>query len=267
MMDAILKDITIGDCRLILGNALPIMVGLDPVDHLISDPPYEQSLHDAKNGLKGRKLRSHGEDRLRTDGGVKLRELDFAGIDEIRAEFTDLAAGLCQKWFIGFCTVEGVARWADVINPSPMKYKRACIWVKPDSTPQLNGQGPAQGAECFVTAWCGSGYAKWNAGGKRGVYNHLTNPPDRHGGHPTEKPWRLMRDIVLDFTAPGDVILDPFMGSGTTLVAAALTGRKAVGIELNPDYFDIAEHRVRKAVASVKAMGPQLTTEVQEALI
>ncbi len=63
------------------------------------------------------------------------------------------------------------------------------------------------------------------------------------------------------------MILDPFMGSGTTLVAAALTGRKAVGIELSPEYFSVAEHRVRKAVASVKAMGPQLTAEVQEALL
>ena len=127
MIDRILKDITVGDCRLILGNALPIMATLEPVDHLISDPPYEQSLHDAKNGLKGRKLRSHGEDRLRTDGGAKLRELDFAGIDEIRSDFTDLAVGLCQKWFICFCTLEGVARWADVINPSPMKYKTGCV--------------------------------------------------------------------------------------------------------------------------------------------
>lgn len=267
MTGVILKDVTIGTCRLILGDALAVMPGLGPVGHIISDPPYEQSLHDAKNSMIGREVRSHGQDRLRTDGGVSLRGLDFAGIDGIRADFTALAAEICQGWFIAFCTVEGVARWADVINPSPMKYKRGCIWVKPDSTPQLNGQGPAQGAECFVTAWAGAGHAKWNAGGKRGVYTHLTNPPDRHGGHPTEKPWRLMRDIILDFTAPGDVILDPFMGSGTTLVAAALTGRSTIGIELNPDYFDIAVHRVTKAIVSARALGPQISAEVQEALL
>ena len=257
MMAGVVKDVTIGNCRLILGDAMALMRGLGSVDHIISDPPYEQSLHDAKNSGRA----------LRTDGGAELPGLEFASIDAIRGDFTDLSAGLCRGWFIAFCTVEGTARWADVINPSPMKYKRACIWLKPDSTPQLNGQGPAQGAECFVTAWCGSGYARWNAGGKRGVYTHLTNPPDRHGGHPTEKPWRLMRDILLDFTNPGEVILDPFMGAGTTLVAAALTGRRAIGIELNPDYFAVAEHRVRKAVASVRAVGPQLTAEVQEALI
>lgn len=267
MTGAILRDVTIGNTRLILGNSMSILSDIGEVDHIISDPPYEQSLHDAKNGLQGRSLRSHGHDRLRTDGGVSLRGLDFAGIDEIRSEFTDMAAQVCRKWFIAFCTVEGVARWADVINPSAMKYKRACIWVKPDSTPQLNGQGPAQGAECFVTAWCGKGHAKWNSGGKRGVYTHLTNPPDRHGGHPTEKPMRLMREILLDFTDPSDVVLDPFMGSGTTLVAATLTGRPAIGIEVNPAYFEMAVHRVRKAAASVNVAGPQLRHQVQEVLL
>lgn len=265
MSSAIQRDLAIGGCRLILGDALQIIPELDPVDHVIGDPPYEQSLHDAKNGLLGRHLRADGSNPLRVDGGVLLRELDFDGIDGIREDFTNLAARICGKWLIVFCTVEGTTRWAEVINPTPMKYKRACIWVKPDSTPQLNGQGPAQGAECFVTAWAGPGHSKWNAGGKRGVYTHLTNPPDRHGGHPTEKPWRLMRDIILDFTAPGDLILDPFAGSGTTLVAAALTGRRAIGIEQNPDYFAMAEARVRKAVRFAESNGAQLKSLKQEA--
>ncbi|EEE37605.1 DNA methylase [Rhodobacteraceae bacterium KLH11] len=255
---AILREEVIGDCRLILGDAMQVMPELGAVDHLISDPPYEQSLHDAKNSA----ARRH-----RTDGRAELSGLDFAGIDEIRDEFTELSSAICNGWFVVFCTIEGVAKWADVINPSEMKYKRGCIWIKPDSTPQLNGQGPAQGAECFVTAWSGSGYARWNARGKRGVYTHLTNPPDRHGGHPTEKPWRLMKEMILDFTNPGQLILDPFMGSGTTLVAAALTGRRAIGVELNPKYFDMACLRVAKAVGSARAMGAQLTAEVQEVLI
>ncbi|KIC42221.1 hypothetical protein RA27_02185 [Ruegeria sp. ANG-R] len=254
----ILREEIIGDCRLILGDAMQVMPELGAVDHLISDFPYEQSLHDVKTGK---------ERDMRTDGRAELKPLDFDGVDGIRDEIIDLAAQNCRGWFLGFCTLEGTARWADVINPSPIKYKRGCLWIKPDSTPQMNGQGPAQGAEAFVAAWCGAGYARWNAGGKRGVYTHLTNPPDRHGGHPTEKPWRLMKEMVLDFTNPGQLILDPFMGSGTTLVAAALTGRRAIGVELNPKYFDMACLRVAKAVGSARAVGPQLTAEVQEALI
>lgn len=257
-MTAILKDITIGDCRLILADSLKVLPDLGPVDHVCSDPPYEQSLHNTKN-----KASNH----VRRDGGTLGRPLDFEGVDDIREDVVRLCGDVCQGWFLVFCTIEGVGKWADAINASPMKYKRGCLWVKPDSMPQMNGQGPAQGAECFVTAWCGSGFAKWNAGGKRGVYTHLTNPPDRHGGHPTEKPWRLMRDIILDFTKPGQVILDPFAGGGTTAVACALTGRKSISIEVNPAYFEIMRLRVEKAVSSVRALGPQLTPEVQGVLV
>jgi len=120
--------------------------------------------------------------------------------------------------------------------------------VKPDATPQLNGQGPgARGAECFVTAWNGIGHARWNAGGKRGVYTHLTNQKDRDGRHPTEKPIPLMREILGDFTNPGQTILDPFMGSGTTGVASAKMGRRFIGIEKDKKYFDIACERIERA--------------------
>lgn len=236
-IEAIKKHVKIGDCDLYLGDCLSIMPLLGPVGHIISDPPYEASLHTSKNSLRG---------PVRADRGPDLKGLDFAPIDEIRAAVVERGA-ICEGWFIVFCTVEGVWKWAEEINASPMKYKRACIWVKPDSTPQLNGQGPAQGAECFVTAWNGSGHAKWNAGGKRGVYRHTVNPPDRHGGHPTEKPWRLFAEILIDFTSADQTILDPFMGSGTTLVACAKLGRKGIGIEMDETYFDIAVKRVEDA--------------------
>ncbi|NHK29172.1 site-specific DNA-methyltransferase [Parvularcula flava] len=228
----------IGDCTLYLGDCLEIMPVLDLVDHVISDPPYEASLHASKNSLSG---------RVRTDKGPDLKGLNFAPIDDTRGTVVRLVAETCQGWAMFFCTVEGVARWADVINPSRLKYKRACIWIKPDSTPQLNGQGPAQGAECIVTAWAGSGHARWNAGGKRGVYTHCVNGPKRHGAHPTEKPVSLMAELLRDFTNPGQTILDPFMGSGTTGVACVKMGRKFTGIELDPDYFEIACERIREA--------------------
>jgi site-specific DNA-methyltransferase (adenine-specific) len=113
----------------------------------------------------------------------------------------------------------------------------------------MNGQGPARGFECAVTAWCAPGYRKWNAGGKRGVYTHLTNQRDRDGRHPTEKPVPLMRELLQDFTNPGQTILDPFTGSGTTGVACAKMGRKFIGIEMDPKYFDVACERIAKAYA------------------
>jgi hypothetical protein len=227
----------IGAATLYLGNSLEIMPMLGKVKHVISDPPYEATLHAAKSHLS----------KLRKDSGPELKEINFDAVDDIRGDIVRLGADLCEGWFIAFCTVEGVAKWADCVNASRIKYKRACIWIKPDSTPQLNGQGPAQGAECFVVGWAGTGHAKWNAGGKRGVYTHCVNNAERTGLHPTEKPRRLMAEIIADFTNPGETILDPFMGSGTTGVAAVMLGRPFIGIEQNETYFELACKRLTDA--------------------
>ena len=228
---------TIGKATLYLGDCLEVRSGIAPVDHIIADPPYEAALHNARAHLS----------KLRKDGGPELQEINFDAIDEIRDAYVAASEKLCNGWFLAFCTMEGVRPWADAINASPMKYKRSCVWVKPDSTPQLNGQGPAQGAEAFVVAWNGQGHAKWNAGGKRGVYTHLVNNPERTGKHPTEKPRRLMSEIIADFTMPEQAILDPFMGSGTTGVAAVMSGRNFIGIERNPEYFELACKRLHDA--------------------
>lgn len=234
--------VTIGAARLALGDCLSIIPHLDKVDHIIGDPPYEASLHAAKEK----------DSALRKDSGPELQAIPFAAIDEIREDVVRVCAEACEGWFIAFCTVEGARPWADCINASTMRYKRACIWVKPDSTPQLNGQGPAQGAEAFVTAWAGKGHSRWNAGGKRGVYTHLVNNPERTGLHPTEKPRRLMSEIIADFTNPGETILDPFAGSGTTGVAAVMAGRKFIGIEKDRAYFDLMCRRLADAQRQFK---------------
>lgn len=242
-----LREERIGNQRLILGDCLQVMPTLGRFGHVICDPPYEASLHAAKAHLSN----------LRKDAGPELKEINFDAVDPIRDDVVAAAAKACDGWFIAFCTIEGVWKWAEAVSASPMKYKRACIWVKPDCTPQLNGQGPAQGAECFVTAWAGKGHARWNAGGKRGVYRHMVNPPDREGTHPTEKPWRLFAELLDDFTNPQETILDPFMGSGTTLVACQRMGRHGTGIELDPDYFDIACKRVDEAARQPDLLIPE----------
>ncbi len=67
-------------------------------------------------------------------------------------------------------------------------------------------------------------------------------------GHPTEKPVPLFSAWVRDFTDVGDTILDPFMGSGTTIVACQKLGRIGIGIEIEEKYFDIACKRVEEAM-------------------
>jgi DNA modification methylase len=84
--------------------------------------------------------------------------------------------------------------------------------------------------------------------------------------HPTQKPVALM-EWCLGFLPDAQTILDPFMGSGTTLVACAKLGRKGIGIELDPDYFEIACKRVRDAYAQPDLFIAPLEKPVQEVLL
>ncbi len=225
----------IGDARLILGDCREVMASLSDVDHIISDPPYEDELHEAIGRIR------------RNDGREMVQDLGFAGVNNSRAELALACVSASSGWVILFTLAEGVRAWRDDLQAASAKWDTVCFWVKPDASPRFNGQGPARGAECFVTCWAGKGYRKWNAGGKRGIYTHNVNGPKRHGVHPTEKPVSLMSEIVQDFTSPNQTILDPFMGSGTTGVACAKLGRKFIGIELEPKYFDIACKRIEDA--------------------
>jgi site-specific DNA-methyltransferase (adenine-specific) len=86
----------------------------------------------------------------------------------------------------------------------------------------------------------------------------------RHG-HPTQKPESLMR-FCIHYCGEVSTILDPFMGSGTTGVAAIQLGRKFIGIEREPKYFDIACQRIEQAVAQGQLFAPEPVKQTQEAM-
>lgn len=229
--------VQIGDATLYCGDCLEILPTLETVDHMIGDPPYEHRMQQL-----------HSQFRLRrTDGGPQRKKITFDSVRDIREPFLDQVKRLNGGWLLAFCNVEGVGEWQTSILARGLKFKTTCIWNKPDATPKLNGQGPALSYECFTTTWCGKGHARWNGGGRRGVFTHPTNNPLRHGEHPTEKPVALMRDLVALFTNYGETVCDPFMGSGTTGVACTKLGRKFIGIELEDRYFQIACERIQKA--------------------
>lgn len=225
----------IGNATLYLGDCLSILPALNLVDHVISDPPYEDELHAAVGRIR------------RADGRVMVQNLGFGGVNADRAAIAAECARISQGWCILFTLAEGVRAWRDELQAVGAKYDTCLAWVKPDSTPRMNGQGPARVFECAVTAWCASGYRSWNAGGKRGVYTYLVNNSERTGQHPTEKPRRLMAELVADFTKPGQSICDPFMGSGTTGVAAVQAGREFIGIEQDTAHFALACRRIEDA--------------------
>lgn len=233
------REVLADGVELWLGDCLSVVGQIDEIDHTISDPPYEDELHAAVGKIN----------RIRCDGQKTRDDLTFSGINSIRDEVAATLVHVTGGWLILFTLAEGVRAWRDPIQAAGGKWDTTLAWVKPDASPRFNGQGAARGFECAVTAWCGPGYRKWNGGGKRGVYTHCVNT-NRQGEHPTEKPLPLMMELVRDFTQPGDLICDPFCGSGTTGIACVKLGRRFIGIERDPKWFDLARRRIRAALDS-----------------
>lgn len=251
------EEILADGVRLILGDCREVLPTLGKVRHIITDPPYEDELH--KVFGSARSIRTDGKKRSRHD------TLGFVGVNADRAEFSRFMVGACEGWLIAFSLAEGIRAWRDDIQAAGGKWDQTVFWIKPDSTPRFNGQGPARGAECAAVAWCGPGHRSWNAGGKRGIYTYCVNVA-RQGEHPTEKPLPLMVEIVTDFTQPGDLICDPFAGSGTTGIACVKTARQFVGIEHDAKYYDLARRRISEALKQPDMFIPRPKPAKQEAM-
>ena len=120
---------------------------------------------------------------------------------------------------------------------------RVCVWEKTNPSP-MNGEHFWLSA-VEMCAFGRRSQAPFNERCKAPVFRH---PSGRDKIHPTEKPLSLFRELVAASSDEGETILDPFMGSGTTLVAAKLEGRKAVGIEINKQYCASAVKRLAQGV-------------------
>ncbi len=236
----------IGAATLYLGDCLQVLPTLAPVDAMITDPPFEAEAHTQQRRALGR-----GSEDGRRD--ILNAALPFAAIDEAgRLEAGRLIAKGCSGWALVFCQAEAIGAWRASLEAGGAKWRRAMAWVKPDGMPQFSGDRPGMGYESIAAAWCGQGKSTWNGGGRHGVFvipKHDSG--SGHGGtsneHPTQKPRRLMNELVGLFSNAGQTVCDPFMGSGTTGVACMTLGRPFVGIELEPKYFDLACERIENA--------------------
>lgn len=224
-----------GDCREVMllldGTASPLV---------LTDPPYEVEAHTQQRRVK------------RGGGVMAIEALPFAQIDSAGrraacAGFRRVASG----WVLVFCQAEAISAWREDMEANGIRYMRPMVWIKPDAMPQYSGDRPGMGYESIVAAWAGEGRSSWNGAGRVGVFQHVKNDPYFENGdhaHPTQKPEPLIRDLIALFSNRSDLVMDPFCGSGTTLIAAKNLNRRAIGIEIEPKYCEIAVKRLRQGV-------------------
>ena len=210
---------TIGNCVLHLGDCQEILPTLGKVDAVVTDPPYGIG---AANGAAVGGTDASGRYKR------KPRQYDGSWDDERPEASLFSALVLSARVHI----VWGGQYFADVLPAGG----RWLFWDKLNSMPSYSDGEMAwttiEGVSVKKFTQCASGLAA-NRDGRE---------------HPTQKPLALMK-WCLEFIPDAQTILDPFMGSGTTGVACVKLGRKFIGIEIEPKYFDIACRRIEAAYA------------------
>jgi len=228
---------------LLKGNALKILKKL-PVKSanlIFADPPYNLS---GKNHLTCK----NGKVAICNKG--KWDQID--NIHEFNKEWIQACIRVLDDrgtiWISG--TLHNHPSVGVVLKQLGLWIINDIIWYKPNATPLLQGNRLAPSTELIWLASKTKDYyfdyelAKRINGGKQ-MRNLWKMTATRHlTTHPTEKPEKLLDRIVSIGSKPADTILDPFMGSGTTGVVAKRLGRAFIGIEIDDEYYDIAQKRI-----------------------
>ena len=236
----------LGKHRLVCGNCREerdwqlMMVGAK-AKMVFADPPYNVAVDGHVSGLG-----KHRHREFAMAAGEMDRDEFTAFLSDIFEKMAAHTAGgslhyVCIDWrHLGEMIAAGESAFTEL--------KNVCVWTKPSGA--MGSLYRSQHELVFV--WK-NGRAKHRNNvelGRHGrnrtnVWSYAATSGFRHSedsdllaDHPTCKPVKLVADAILDVTTRGDIVVDPFMGSGTTLIAAERVGRVAYGLELDPAYCD-----------------------------
>lgn len=216
------------------GNCLELMKEIpdESVDLVITDPPYKTITGGNNNGAHS--IRPRGN----LSGNKKLftHQTDTNVSEWMPALFRVLKnEGHCYV-FTNSLNLENMLTQA---RQAGFGLHNVLVWEKNNCTPSQFYM-----KNCEYILFLRKGRAKWinNIGASKTVhqYNNIIG----HKNHPTEKPIDLLSFYILNSSHEHDIVLDPFMGSGSTCIAALNTNRQYIGFELDRKYFDIAESRI-----------------------
>lgn len=228
-----------GDSRDVLLNLLS-----EKVDLIISDPPYSVSLE--------------GPKKFTRNQGKGSRTYDFFEGDKNWLEMTNIVceilvkASRCMKengsMFI-WCGHRQISRITDGLEILDFKTRPIC-WIKDVPIPCPPNSGFDSGFEIGVYAYRTGRTFITHPKQKSNV---IRSDSYRHGqpgkvAHPTQKPFATIRPFIEIASYPKETVLDPFMGSGTTLLCCKQLSRKAIGIEIEEKYCEIAAKRMSQEV-------------------
>jgi site-specific DNA-methyltransferase (adenine-specific) len=201
----------------------------EPYDVLYCDPPFSSHVHSS----------AVSQSSVR---GARKRDMGFGHLTPSLRRKTCRMAARARRWVVIHSDMESTWLWRIGLEAAGCTYIRTIPWVR-FSMPQLSGDRPPTGCEAVVIAYGSQrGRKHWNGPGNLMALTHKCLRGE--GKHKAEKPLDQALDLVSYFSDPGELVMDPFSGSGTVGLACAILGRNFVGAELDPFWASHATDRI-----------------------
>lgn len=223
-----------------LGDSREVLQGLEPesVDLLLTDAPYGVSTGvepDEFRAAEGRTVDQFTTDRDRVEVSRLVEEVLYRTLPL-------MSRTASAYWWIGHRDMALLADWYETLGWST----RPMAWHKPDAPPAMPDSGWTSALELCLHAYRPG--RTWNHR-LAAPHNVFTERVVRDTArHPCQKPLRIMEAQILASSLEGALVLDPFAGSGTTLVAARALGRRAIGVEVEEKFARLAVMRLEQGV-------------------
>jgi len=235
--------------KIYLGDCLEIMKEIPDksVDLVLTDPPYNISeettlIYDTR--VKSGKRIIHLDADWDKFSDEDFLNMMYKFIDEVYRILKDSGSFIC------FTSDGYLSFLRSYIRNKGMIYRQTCVWIKSNPLPQLRKVKFMHATELFfcVNKKRGEDSFRWENGERTNVFYHPIVSGKERTSHPTQKPKWLFEELIKYYTRTNDLVLDPFLGSGTTLVACKELGRQGIGIEINKEYCDIAVKRIKNTI-------------------
>ena len=210
------EPVHIGNATLYLGDCLEILPTLRKVDAVVTDPPYGTKTHQREDWMVG-----------------EFSNVLPLALPLLRNALSNDGAFYC------FTSWSMMSDWLLRLSLY-FKLQNIIIWDKGRHSGRWT-------ANSWQFTWEGVFFGLKGSRPTREYFPDVVHSSEPQGRHPMQKPVDVTELFIRASTDKSDTILDPFMGSGTTGVACARLGRKFIGIEIEPKYFDIACKRIEEA--------------------
>lgn len=229
-------------------DCIKAMEGIDSnsIDLIVTDPPYNLGNFMINRDTNLKKMRDNffgtaGWDNMEYDEWANSMDNFFSSAARV------IRRGGAMIVFMAIIKVETIIHLAERHG---FYYKTTGIWHKTNPMPRNMNLHFVNSTEAWIYFTYKTKTGTFNNGGAMlhdFIETSVTPNGERHfGKHPTQKPESLIQHFVEILSNPGDTVLDPFMGSGTTGVVSKRSGRNFIGIELDEQYFNMAKTRIEE---------------------